>query len=79
MTDRKVHELKADDFTLEFPFGEKRKRGPRKAKLSTLIAQAEKAGKSVSSVTTDGVTLTFGSPEPTKANDLDAWMKKHAH
>jgi len=42
----------------------------RKPSLGKLIAQAEKSGKPVSSITTpDGVTLQFGEPEPTEATN----------
>jgi hypothetical protein len=47
-------------------------RTPRKPSVSKLIAQAEKAGKPVSSVTTpDGVTLHFGKTE--QAISLNPW------
>jgi hypothetical protein len=54
----------------------------RKPSLRTLIAQAEKAGKPVTSVTMpDGVTLKFGAPEATEATnpwlaDLDKVTKQ---
>jgi hypothetical protein len=38
---------------------------PRRPSISKMIAQAEKAGKPVTSITTpDGMTLRFGEPEP---------------
>ena len=52
-----------------------------KPNISTIIKRAEKAGKEVSSVTVDGITLTFGKPEPTNNNttdDVEAWINKHA-
>jgi hypothetical protein len=43
---------------------------PRKPSLRKLIAQAEKAGKTVSGLTTpDGHTLTFGEPQSREANN----------
>jgi hypothetical protein len=59
-----------------------RQRKPRKPSVGRLIRQAEKAtGKAVTSITTDGVTLTFGEPQPTEANnpwlaDLDKVIKQ---
>lgn len=45
----------------------------RKPSIHTLIRQAEKAGKPVSSVTTpDGITLRFGESEPTEA--VNPWL-----
>jgi hypothetical protein len=50
-----------------------KRRGQRKPRLRTLIADAEKAGKNVASITTpDGTTLTFG-PEPT-AEAANPWL-----
>jgi uncharacterized membrane protein len=60
----------------------KRKRRQRKPKMGALIAQAERAGKTVSAVTTaEGVTLTFGDAQPTEASnpwlaDLDKVTKQ---
>jgi hypothetical protein len=52
----------------------------RKPSLRTLIAQAEKAGKPVTSITTpDGTKIAFGEPEAEKRNELDEWIAKHAH
>jgi hypothetical protein len=54
----------------------------RKPGLRRLIAQAEKTGKTVTSVTTpDGHTLTFGEPQSSEANnpwlvDLDKVTKQ---
>jgi hypothetical protein len=54
----------------------------RKPGMRRLIAQAEKAGKTVTSVTTpDGHTLTFGEPQSSEANnpwlvDLDKVTKQ---
>ena len=57
-----------------------REKRQRKPSLRTLIAQAEKSGKPVSSVTTsDGVTLRFGEPESEIRNELDEWIAKRAH
>jgi hypothetical protein len=45
----------------------------RKPSIRTLIKQAEKAGKPVTSITTpDGVTLKFGESEPTEA--ANPWL-----
>lgn len=45
-------------------------RRQRKPSLRTLIAQAEKAGKPVTSVTTpEGITLRFDQPEPAEASN----------
>ena len=45
-------------------------RRQRRPSVGPLIAQAEKAGKRVTSVTTpDGIKLTFGEPEPTEASN----------
>ena len=58
------------------------KRRVRKPSIATLIKRAEKAGKTVTSVTTpDGTVLHFGEPEPTEANnpwlaDLDKVTKQ---
>jgi hypothetical protein len=42
----------------------------RKTSVGKLIAQAEKSGKPVTSITTaDGTTLHFGEPEPTVATN----------
>jgi hypothetical protein len=56
------------------------RRKPRKASLRTLIKRAEKAGKTVSSVTApDGTTLRFGetSPDTSIGNEWDEALKKH--
>ena len=56
--------------------------GRRKPSIATLIKRAEKAGKTVTSVTTpDGTVLHFGEPQPTEANnpwlaDLDKVTKQ---
>ena len=43
---------------------------PRKPGVATLIARAEKKGKTVTSVTApDGTVLHFGEPQPTEAAD----------
>jgi hypothetical protein len=55
-------------------------RRQRKPSLRTLIAQAEKSGKPVSSIATpEGTKLTFGEPESEKPNELDEWIAKRAH
>jgi hypothetical protein len=43
----------------------------RKPSLSKLIAQAEKSGKTVTSITIEDVTLTFG--EPQNSNETNSW------
>jgi hypothetical protein len=45
-------------------------RRQRKASLRKMIAEAERDGRKVTSITTpDGVTLHFGEPEPTEASN----------
>ena len=47
-----------------------RREGRRKPSIATLIKRAEKAGKTVTSVTTpDGTVLHFGEPQPTEASN----------
>jgi hypothetical protein len=47
------------------PRAARKLRKPRRPSISKMIAQAEKAGKPVTSITTpDGMTLRFGEPEP---------------
>ena len=73
---RKVHHLVAFGFDL----GQQKRRRQRTPRLDRAIAQAEKAGKRVSSITTpDGVTLTFGEETKPEDNKLDEWIAKHAH
>jgi hypothetical protein len=51
------------------------RRRQRKPSIATLLKQAEKAGRPVTSVTTpDGTTLTFG--EGVADSPLDEWLKK---
>jgi hypothetical protein len=52
----------------------------RKPTLATLIKRAEKAGKTVTAITTDGVTLTFGEAQTKEkeTNDLDKWIANNA-
>lgn len=47
------------------------KRRERKPSVATLIKRAEKAGKTVTAITTDGVTLQFGEASPAKHNSWD--------
>jgi hypothetical protein len=77
MAEKIVYALKAADFSI----GEQPKRRQRKPRLDCAIAQAEKAGKRVSSITTpDGVTLTFGQGEPTEAgNEWDEALCRGKH
>jgi hypothetical protein len=49
---------------------------PRRPNIGTMIKQAEKAGKPVSSVTRDGTTLNFNKPESTEPED--PWGNPHA-
>jgi hypothetical protein len=59
--------------------GKPRKRKPN---IDAIIKRAEKAGKNVTSITTDGITLTFDGADKTadQTNDLDKWMaKRHAN
>jgi NAD(P)H-hydrate repair Nnr-like enzyme with NAD(P)H-hydrate epimerase domain len=65
--------------------GGKKPRRPRKSSIRAMIAQAEKAGKNVASITTpEGITLTFGEPAKdgrvlTADNELEQWRRKKAH
>jgi hypothetical protein len=53
-------------------------RKPRKANISKLIEQAEKAGKPLASITMpDGTKLDFGKAEQ-QGNELDQWIERHA-
>jgi hypothetical protein len=48
----------------------RRLRRPRKPSIAKLIAQAEKSGRRVTSVTTpNGTTIHFGDPEPSEAKN----------
>jgi len=70
----KIDHLQANDWTLGQNEAKPRRR-QRKPRLDRTIKQAEKAGKTVTSVTTpDGVTLTFGEPAP-DAN-FDEWDRR---
>jgi hypothetical protein len=77
---REAHDLTAISLVVG---GEKKKpRCPRKPSIATLIKRAEKAGKTVTSITTpDGVTVTFGEIKPAEASnpwlaELDKVRKK---
>lgn len=49
----------------------------RKPRIDKLIAQAERAGKNVTSITTpEGITLNFGELIADQTCDLDKWMAK---
>jgi hypothetical protein len=66
----KVVHLIAEDLVV----GQKppRKRAPRKASIRTMIKQAEKAGKTVTSIMTpDGTMIAFDAPE--KENTKNPW------
>jgi hypothetical protein len=55
------------------PMSNKRRRRPN---IATIIKQAEKAGKTVTGVSLDGVSLTFGQGQlqaPNAANDVNEW------
>jgi hypothetical protein len=59
------------------------KKRNRRPSLETLIREAERAGKAVSSITTpDGTTVRFGEPggaASSTVTELEAWKaKKHA-
>jgi hypothetical protein len=63
-----------------------RRRRQRKPSVATLIKRAEKAGKTVTAITTpEGMTLTFGEAADKSANEADnelaRWrqQKKNAH
>jgi hypothetical protein len=77
MTDT-VHHLVAVPLVVSTE--QKKPRRQRKPSIRTIIKQAEKTGKSVTSITTpDGTVLTFGGePAKSEGNELDAWMAKHA-
>ena len=57
----------------------------RRPALDSLIREAEKAGKSVSSITTpDGTTVRFGEPgapprKPSTDDDVETWINRHAN
>jgi hypothetical protein len=55
-----------------------RNRRARKPRIDTIIKQAEKAGKNVTSVTTpEGVTLTFGEANTDESvTPLEQWRAK---
>jgi hypothetical protein len=62
------------------------RRRARKPSVATLIKRAEKAGKTVTAITTpDGITLTFGEAADKSVNEADnelaRWrqQKKNAH
>jgi hypothetical protein len=69
MTKPFVHELVGLGFTVgEQP--EPKPRRARKPRIDRAIAAAERAGKTVRSVTMpDGVTLRFDEPAPTEASN----------
>jgi hypothetical protein len=66
--EERMHELTSGEVTHGIDISAARKKRPRKPRrpsISKMIAQAEKAGKPVTSITTpDGMTLRFGEPEP---------------
>jgi hypothetical protein len=51
-----------------------RQRRERKPSVATLIKRAEKAGKTVTAITTDGVTLQFGEAQTEETNN-DPWER----
>jgi hypothetical protein len=71
-----------DDWTeATIVYPAKRVRKPRRPSIGRMIAQAEKAGKNVASITTpDGTTLTFGQAPSEAANpwlaDLERMTKQ---
>jgi hypothetical protein len=58
-----------------------RARGVRKPSVRSLIKQAERAGKPVSSIERDGVKLGFGEQpaDANQQNEVETWIMKHAH
>jgi hypothetical protein len=73
------HDLIACDLVA----GQQKKLRKRKQSLRAMIAQAEKAGKSVASISTpDGITLNFGQPVratgagSTADEELEQWRRK---
>ena len=72
-TNKTVHLIGADlDLVLE---QKPRRQRTRKPRIDALIKRAEKAGKQVSSITTDGVTLTFGETASggPEAENMNPW------
>jgi hypothetical protein len=72
------YQLRANDWTIGIEEGRQLERAARrrqrKPRLDRQIAAAEKAGKTVTSITTaDGVTLTFGRSEPGKTTSDNPW------
>jgi hypothetical protein len=55
------------------------RRRTRKPSLTTTIKQVRKAGVTKGTVTVDNVSVTLGESETQQGNELDEWMKKHAH
>jgi hypothetical protein len=77
----KIDHLQANDWTLGQNDSKPRRR-QRKPRLDRTIKQAEKAGKTVTSVTTpDGVTLTFGESavDGTNENEWDRALSHGKH
>jgi hypothetical protein len=62
-----VHELRANNWMLGS--AEAKPRRPRRASVDRLIHQAERSGKTVTSVTKDGITLSFGGEPATNEWD----------
>jgi hypothetical protein len=63
------HEAEIEQLKAELEAFKQRK-SRRRPRVDRLIAQAEKAGKSVASITTpDGITVTFGESKPTEASN----------
>jgi hypothetical protein len=61
------------------PAARSRQGKPRKPSIARQIAQAEKTGKTVTSVTTpDGTTIHFGESTNPDSDALDQWIAKHA-
>lgn len=53
---------------------------PRKPRIDKMIAEAETAGRSVSSITTpEGYTLTFGKPEGADVRNENPWDEVLKH
>jgi hypothetical protein len=62
-----------------FKLRQRRQHKPRRPSISTMIEQAEKAGKPLASITMpDGTKLDFSKAEQ-QGDELDQWIAKHAH
>jgi hypothetical protein len=80
MSGPKTDHLQANDWTLGQNEAKQPRRRQRKPRLDRTIREAEKAGKSVTSITTpDGVKLTFGEPAPDTSDEWDRRLDRGKH